>query len=98
MGPLGRLAGRYRFGPKGSAAGLISRYTRPAMGAVWSDERRFQRWLDVEIACMAAWAELGVVPEQAVAAVRDRARIDVDRILAIESRTHHDVIAFTESV
>ena len=77
---------------------MISRYTRPAMGAVWSDERRFQRWLDVEIAAMAAWAELGVVPAAAVDAVRARAVVDVDRIAAIEDRTHHDVLAFTESI
>jgi len=68
------------------------------MGAVWSDERRFQRWLDVEIAAMEAWADLGVVPPEAVAAVRESARVDVDRILEIESRTHHDVLAFTESI
>ncbi|HEU0195040.1 MAG TPA: adenylosuccinate lyase, partial [Gaiellales bacterium] len=77
---------------------MISRYTRPAMGAVWSDERKFQRWLDVEIAAMAAWAELGVVPDTAVEAVQARARVDVPRILEIEERTHHDVLAFTESV
>jgi adenylosuccinate lyase len=77
---------------------LIARYTRPAMGAVWSDERRFTRWLDVEIAAMAAWAELGVVPADAVDAVRERARVDVGRIGEIEARTHHDVLAFTESV
>ncbi len=77
---------------------MISRYTRPAMGAVWSDERKFQRWLDVEIAAMAGWAELGVVPQAAVAAVRERAHVDVARILEIEDRTHHDVLAFTESV
>ena len=77
---------------------MISRYTRPAMGAVWSDERKFQRWLDVEIAAMAAWAELDVVPRAAVDAVRERARVDVPRISEIEDRTHHDVLAFTESV
>jgi adenylosuccinate lyase len=77
---------------------VIARYTRPAIGAVWSDERRFQRWLDVEIAALEAWAELGVVPAGAVAAVRERARVDVPRILEIEARTHHDVLAFTESV
>jgi adenylosuccinate lyase len=77
---------------------LISRYTRPAMGAVWSDERKFQRWLDVEIAAMAAWAELEVVPDVAVEAVQANARVDVARILEIEERTHHDVLAFTESV
>jgi adenylosuccinate lyase len=77
---------------------LIKRYTRPDMGAVWSDERKFQRWLDVEIAAMEAWADAGVVPAEAVEAVRANARIDVDRILEIERRTHHDVLAFTESV
>jgi len=68
------------------------------MGAVWSDERRFQRWLDVEIAAMEAWAETGVVPAEAIAAVAASARVDVERILEIERRTHHDVLAFTESV
>src|SRR4051812_41586620 len=68
------------------------------MGAVWSDERKFQRWLDVEIAAMEAWVEAGVVPAEAVAAVRASARVDVPRILEIERRTHHDVLAFTESV
>ncbi|MDX6590911.1 MAG: adenylosuccinate lyase [Gaiellales bacterium] len=68
------------------------------MGAVWSDERRFQRWLDVEIAAMEAWAELGVVPQEAVAAVTERAHVDTGRILEIERRTHHDVLAFTETV
>ena len=68
------------------------------MGAVWSDERRFTRWLDVEIAAIAGWAELGVVPADAVSAVREPARVDVARIGEIEDRTHHDVLAFTESV
>src|SRR6476469_2187218 len=68
------------------------------MCAVWSDERKFQRWLDVEIAAMEAWAEAGAVPAEAVAAVRASARVDVPRILEIERRTHHDVLAFTESV
>jgi adenylosuccinate lyase len=77
---------------------VIPRYTRPAMGAVWSDERRFERWLDVEIAAMEAWSELGIVPAAAAAAVRERARVDVARIAEIERRTHHDVLAFTESV
>jgi adenylosuccinate lyase len=68
------------------------------MGAVWSDERRFQRWLDVEIAAMEAWVDAGVVPPEALAAVTAHARVDVDRILEIERRTHHDVLAFTESI
>ena len=77
---------------------MISRYTRPAIGAVWSDERKFQRWLDVEIAAMAAWSDLGALPAAAVEAVRASARVDVARIGEIEDRTHHDVLAFTESV
>jgi adenylosuccinate lyase len=77
---------------------LIKRYTRPDMGAVWSDERKFQRWLDVEIAAMEAWVDAGVVPAEALAAVQAGARVDVGRILEIERRTHHDVLAFTESV
>jgi adenylosuccinate lyase len=68
------------------------------MGAVWSDERRFTRWLDVEVAAVAAWAELGVVPAEAVDAVRSAAAVDVVRIGEIERRTHHDVLAFTESI
>src|SRR5437763_5554179 len=68
------------------------------MGAVWSCERRFQRWLDVEIAAIAAWAEAGVVPREAVEAVRQHAVVDVARIHEIEQRTHHDVLAFTESI
>src|SRR4249920_2281336 len=86
------------FPPRERWFRLIARYTRPAMGGFWSDERRFTRWLDVEIAAMAGWAELGVVPAEAVAAVRERARVDVARIGEIEDRTHHDVLAFTESV
>jgi adenylosuccinate lyase len=77
---------------------LIKRYTRHDMGAVWSDERKFQRWLDVEIAAMEAWVDAGVVPAEALAAVQAGARVDVGRILEIERRTHHDVLAFTESV
>jgi adenylosuccinate lyase len=68
------------------------------MGAVWSDERRFQRWLDVEIAAMEAWVDAGVVPPEALAAVTAGAHVDVERILEIERRTHHDVLAFTESI
>ena len=68
------------------------------MGAVWSDERRFQRWLDVEIAAMEAWVDAGIVPPEALAEVVAHARVDVDRILEIERRTHHDVLAFTESI
>jgi adenylosuccinate lyase len=77
---------------------VISRYTRPEIGSVWTDERRLERWLDVELAALDGWAELGVVPADAVAELRAGARVDVARAREIERRTHHDVVAFTETV
>jgi adenylosuccinate lyase len=77
---------------------VISRYTRPAIGAVWSDERRHEAWLAVELAALDAWSELGTVPAEAVAVIRERARVDVARAREIERRTHHDVLAFTETI
>ena len=77
---------------------MIARYTRPAMGRVWSDERRLECWLEVELAALEAWARLGTVPPDVPGTVRARARVDVDRVREIERRTHHDVVAFTESV
>jgi adenylosuccinate lyase len=77
---------------------VIARYTRPEIGAVWTDERRLERWLDVELAALDGWVALGVVPADAVAEIRAGARIDVERAKEIERRTNHDVIAFTESI
>jgi adenylosuccinate lyase len=77
---------------------LIPRYTRPGMRRIWSDENRFQKWLDVELAAADVLAEAGVVPREAAARLRERARIDVNKILEIESRVRHDVIAFTVAV
>ncbi len=77
---------------------MIERYTLPEMGAVWSPENRYRKWLDVEIHACEAWAELGAIPREAVEAIRARARVDVPRILAIEAEIHHDVIAFTTSL
>jgi adenylosuccinate lyase len=68
------------------------------MGRVWSDENRFQKWLDVELAATDTLAEAGIVPRAAAAALRERARIDVKRILELEARVKHDVIAFTMAV
>ena len=73
---------------------MIPRYTRPEMGAIWSDDARFERWLRVELAVCAAWARRGVVPAEALARIRDRARVDAGRIAEIEARVRHDVIAF----
>ena len=68
------------------------------MGRVWSEENKFQKWLDVELAATEILAEAGVVPREAAAKLRSRARIDVARINEIESRVRHDVIAFTVAV
>jgi adenylosuccinate lyase len=77
---------------------LISRYTRPEMGRVWSEENRFQKWLDVELAATETLAEAGIVPREAAEKLRQRARIDVKRINEIEAKVRHDVIAFTVAV
>ena len=77
---------------------MIPRYTRPEMGRVWSDENRFQKWLEVEQAATETLAEAGVVPREAAALIRERAKIDVARILELEARVRHDVIAFTIAV
>lgn len=78
---------------------MIDRYTRPTMAHLWSSENRFQKWLDVELLACEAWAELGDIPKEEVAALRERAfTIDadfVDRVAEIEATTRHDVIAFT---
>ncbi len=77
---------------------MIPRYTRPEMGRLWSDEARYQRWLDVEIAALDAWEQVGRVPAGTGAAVRDRARIDSARIAEIEAEVNHDVVAFVSQV
>ena len=77
---------------------MISRYTRPEMGHVWSEENRFAKWLEVELAATETLAEAGVVPRQAAARLRERARVDVTRINEIEAKVRHDVIAFTIAV
>jgi adenylosuccinate lyase len=68
------------------------------MGGVWSDENRFQKWLEVELAATETLAEAGVVPREAAARLRQRARVDVARINEIEAKVRHDVIAFTVAV
>ena len=74
---------------------MIPRYTRAEMGRLWSDEHRFAKWLDVELAATDALAEAGIVPAAAARALRERARVDVKRIHEVEARVRHDVIAFT---
>jgi adenylosuccinate lyase len=77
---------------------VIARYTRPEIGSVWTDERRLECWLAVELAALDGWVAVGAVPADAVAAIRASARVDVARAKEIERRTNHDVIAFTESI
>jgi adenylosuccinate lyase len=77
---------------------LIARYTRAGMGRVWSEENKFQKWLDVELAATETLAEAGIVPREAAAKLRERARVDVARINEIEAKVKHDVIAFTVAV
>jgi adenylosuccinate lyase len=77
---------------------MIARYTRPQMGAIWTDQGRLERWLEVELAATDVLAERGVVPREAASRIRERARVDAARVLEIESRVRHDVIAFTLAV
>jgi len=77
---------------------LIPRYTREKMGHVWSDANRFAKWLDVELAATETLAEAGLVPKDAAAIIRERAKVDVARIHELEARVKHDVIAFTMNV
>lgn len=73
---------------------MIRRYSREVMQRVWSDENRYQKWLDVEIAACEGWASLGRIPKESLENIRTKARFTVERIEEIEAVTRHDVIAF----
>ncbi|MFT9451701.1 adenylosuccinate lyase [Liquorilactobacillus ghanensis] len=77
---------------------MISRYTRPEMAAIWNDERKYQCWLEVELAADEAWSKLGHIPAEDVEKLHQHAKFNVERIQEIEAVTHHDVIAFTRCV
>ena len=77
---------------------MIRRYTLPEMGAIWSEEARFGRMLDVELAVTRAQARRGRVPAEALSAIESRAKVDVARIEELERTTDHDVIAFVSQV
>src|SRR5262245_4124242 len=77
---------------------MIPRYSRPEMARLWSDQNRFATWLAVEIAATEVLTERGIVPREALAAIRERARFDVKRIAEIEKEVQHDVIAFVSNV
>ncbi|MBC1487226.1 adenylosuccinate lyase [Listeria seeligeri] len=77
---------------------MLERYTRKEMGNIWTEQNRYQAWLEVEILACEAWAELGDIPKEDVEKIRLNAKFDVDRIHEIELETRHDVVAFTRSV
>lgn len=77
---------------------MIERYTRPEMGRLWTEESKFETWLEIELLAADAMARLGVIPKGAPSRMRRKARFDSKRISRIEERTRHDVIAFLTDV
>jgi len=77
---------------------VIDRYSRPEMRKIWSDERKYQIWLEIETLACEAMAALGQIPKKDAAEIRERARFSIPEIAEIEKRTNHDVIAFLENV
>jgi len=77
---------------------MIERYTLPEMGGLWSEENKFQKWLDVELAVCEVHAEMGTIPREALQEIKWRAKFSVERINEIEKTTNHDVIAFTTNL
>ncbi|MFC1905861.1 adenylosuccinate lyase [Chloroflexota bacterium] len=76
---------------------MIERYSRPEMSKVWSEENKYGKWLEVEIAACQAWSELGTVPKEALPEIR-KAKVNIDRLNEIMVETHHDVTAFLKAV
>ena len=77
---------------------MITRYTLPEMGGLWSLENKFKKWLDVEIAVCEVHAEDGTIPQEALAEIKAKAAFTVERVNEIEKTTDHDVIAFTTNL
>ncbi|RJP35566.1 MAG: adenylosuccinate lyase [Candidatus Omnitrophota bacterium] len=77
---------------------MIERYTRKEMGRIWSDSFRFEMWLKVEIAACVAHNKLGVVPDDALKDIREKAAFDIERIHEIEKTVDHETIAFLTNV
>ena len=77
---------------------MIERYTLPEMGAIWSLQNKFQKWLDVEIAVCEIHAEDGIIPADELELIKSKAAFTVERINEIEKTTDHDVIAFTTNL
>lgn len=77
---------------------MIDRYTLQRMAKVWTDENRFSKWLDIEVLICEAYAELSLIPRKDLKTIKEKARFDVRKILEIEKKTKHDVVAFIECV
>ncbi|MEI6871171.1 MAG: adenylosuccinate lyase [Verrucomicrobiota bacterium] len=77
---------------------MIERYTLPEMRAVWTDQRKYEIWLEIEVSACEAMAEIGLIPLADAQEIRAKGRFEVEAIDEIEKRTHHDVIAFLENV
>jgi adenylosuccinate lyase len=77
---------------------MIPRYTRPEMARIWTEERKYETWLEIELLACEAMAQLGKVPKEAVKEIRAKARFDAGRVNEIEKVTKHDVIAFLTNV
>lgn len=77
---------------------MIERYTLPEMGAIWSEENKYRKWLEVELAVCEAWARLGQIPPAALRNIKKKAGFSVERIEEIETVVKHDVISFLTSV
>lgn len=77
---------------------MIERYSREEMSRIWTDQNRYEAWLEVEILACEAWSKLGYIPKEDVEKIRQNAKVDVDRAKEIEEQTRHDVVAFTRQV
>src|SRR5512132_1684304 len=89
----------WRFRENGCcSADMIQRYTHPDMGRIWSDQRKYETWLQVEIAAVEAMARAGIAPPEAARDIREKGAFSIARIEEVEAVTQHDVIAFTTAV
>lgn len=77
---------------------MIERYSREEMSNIWTDQNRYEAWLEVEILACEAWSKLGDIPAEDVKKIRENAKVDVARAQEIEQETRHDVVAFTRQV
>ncbi|WP_057771182.1 adenylosuccinate lyase [Lactobacillus selangorensis] len=77
---------------------MLARYTRPEMGQIWTDQNKYQDWLEVEILTVEAWSKLGEIPAADAKKIHDNAKFDAKEIARLEKITHHDVVAFTRDV